>query len=494
MHRRPRLLSATAMALALLATSPAFAQMTPTQAWDQLQALAANMDLSITTTNVAPGPDAVTAGGVRIFPTSDPNALVISMDSLRVAPQGDQISLTPSASFDVAVLVAGGSTRHVTVTHDGSIAGMLTDQNASLDLDFPNLRAVLQPLLSAKGAPGREAFDMSFSGLDASLRAAREGAAEVTIDAGSVQYNVTYPDPSTSGAVIAQQGTMTAPHIAFTGTELDLLSDRDGMLRQAFDGGFSATLEMTTQASQGTSTQTIEGAPLSMVTEAGPSQMSLAAVNGRADLSGDVGQMTMNGNYGPIAGNVSMSGMGFNFGLPLVTTPTDQPFRYMISLQDLRPSPELLAMVGASQFAGDAVTLTVDLGAQGRLTQELGSNFGEGDVPPFDISSASLNDLRVAVGDSALTGAGAVTLIGGLLAQIGRPMPEANGDFTFDLVGGERLLTRLQGMGLIPQDQLFFVRMMMNGLARPVGDDHLQSEVAIRPGGVLTVNGAPLPF
>jgi hypothetical protein len=34
----------------------------------------------------------------------------------------------------------------------------------------------------------------------------------------------------------------------------------------------------------------------------------------------------------------------------------------------------------------------------------------------------------------------------------------------------------------------------MNGLGRPVGADHLRSEIAIRPGNVITVNGAPLPF
>ena len=156
--------------------------------------------------------------------------------------------------------------------------------------------------------------------------------------------------------------------------------------------------------------------------------------------------------------------------------------------------PLFLSLFGAGQFAGDRATITVDVGAQGRLLQEIGPNFGESDAPPFDISSASLDDLRLQVGDSAFTGSGAVTLIGGIMGQIGRERPNADGRFLFDLVGGERLLTRLQAMGIVPQDQLFFVRMMMNGLSRPIGDDHLQSEVVLQPGGGITVNGAPLPF
>ena len=489
--------STTAMLLALLATSPAFAQtMTPDEAWRQLERIADQLDLSITSTGQSATADAMIATGVRIFPEDDPNTVVVSMDSLRVAGADGQVSLTPSSTFDVAIAVSRNETRHVQITHDGRISGMLDSQNAALNLSFPSLRALLLPNVNAKGTPsGGPELDMTFGALEVTASAANEGSAALNLDAGQVTYDLTYPDPSgAAGAMISQDGSMTGLHLAFTGTEMDLLSDDDGMLAAAFAGGFNARLEMSAEGSRQTSTQMLEGMPLNMVTEGSSSSIQISAVDGRVDITGDAGPLSVSGSYGPIRGGATLGGMDMAFGLPLVVTPEEQEVRYRVSFRDLVPAPELLAMVGASQFAGDAVTVTVDLGAQARLLQELGEDFFEADAPPVDVSGASLNELRVAVGDSVLTGSGAVELIGGLMAQIGRPMPEANGDFSFDLVGGERLLTRLQSMGIIPQDQLFFVRMMLNGLSRPVGDDHLQSEVAIRPGGVVTVNGAPIPF
>jgi len=498
----PRFLApATAMALCLSVIQPgaAFALTAP-EAWANLQSMAAGAGLTMTSTGMTGTDASVTVSGLRIFPTASPNDLIVSMDTLRVEPQGDMITLAPSAQVDLAILFAGGLTRHFTVTHDGTITGNLTEANAALDLDFPHLSLVQvpggAPRPGGKGGAATDPLNVSvqFEALDASLRAAREGAAEITLQAANVTYDVTYPDPATDGATVSQAGSLAAPSVRFTGTELDMLSDEEGAIRRAFDSGFSARLEFTSGSSAQTSRQMIEGVEVAMQTQGGDSQMLIEAVDGRVDISGSAEALSMSGSYGPIPGSVTLSGMDMAFGFPLVVTPDDQPLRYMISFRDLAPSAELLAMVGAGQFAGEAATVTVDLGAQGRLTREIGPDFGEGDTPPVDVSSVSLNDLRLQVGDSALTGAGAVTLIGGLMGQIGQARPNADGRFLFDLVGGERLLTRLQGMGLVPQDQLFFVRMMMNGLSRPVGEDHLQSEVVLQPGGGVTVNGAPLPF
>jgi len=153
-----------------------------------------------------------------------------------------------------------------------------------------------------------------------------------------------------------------------------------------------------------------------------------------------------------------------------------------------------LAIVGAEEFGGEGITVALDVSAQGRLTQDLGVEFGEGDTPPIDITTVSLNRLLTRVGDAELSGAGTFAFLGGLMASIGQDLPNGTGDFVFELIGGDALLTRLNALGIVPPDQQFFAHIMMNGLCRPVGEDHLRSEVAIRPGGVITVNDAPLPF
>ena len=489
-----------AMAPALVATialcGPAVAQsMSASEAWDGLQTLAGEAGLSISTTGVNEAGGVVTLSGVRIFPTNDPNEVVVSMDQMRIEPRGDQVALIPAPTVSVAVQTGRGVTREFEVTHSGEIVGMVDDENAVLDMDFASLAARMLPTLSAKGAPMPGRFAMDFDAFDASLRATSEGSLDFSLGADSVTYDIEYVDPSRSnGATVTQTGTMDAPRITFAGTELDMLSDEPGMMARAFDAGFSAVLDFTTAGSEQSSSQTLDDVPLLMNTQGAQSTMRIAALDGRVDLTGSAGTAEISGSYGPMQGAATFGGADVAFGFPLIVTPDDQQFRYMFALNDIEISQDLLTMMGAGSFAGDSLSVVLDLGAMGRLTQELGPEWADSDVPPLDISSVSLDDLRLAVGDSVLTGSGAVELIGGLMAQMGRPMPEANGDFTFDLVGGERLLTRLQAMGVIPQDQLFVVRMMMNGFSRSVGEDHLRSDVAIRPGAQITVNGAPLPF
>ena len=498
---RPRV-AATAILLALTATVPASAQtLSATDAWAGLNGLAQGAGMTITSGSVGRTGDSLTASGVRIFPSDNPDGMVVSMESLTVQPRGDQIALIPSPLIRVSAPSGNNQRRSFEITHNGEIVGMLTDQNAALDLSFPMLHLHMVPMAPpapVKGAPQSASparVDVTFDALDASLRATRDGTAELTLDAASVTYDLAYTDPSTTqGAMITQTGVHTAPHLAFSGTGLTMLSDAPGMLRDAFAAGLAMSLTFRVQDSQGSSHQMMGTTSLAMTTQGGASDMTLTLADGRADISGSAGRFSVAGNFGPMQGNMQLDGMTMAFGAPLVVTSDDQLFRYMVSLDGLTPSPELLSMMGASQFAGDALDVTVDVTADGRLTQELGPDFGTGDAPPLDISRLRLDDLRLAVGESEFTGNGAVTLLGGLMGQVGRDRPNAEGDFTFNLLGGERLLNRLQSMGIVPPDQLFFVRMMINGLGRSIGDDHLQSDVAIRPGGTITVNGAPLPF
>ncbi len=483
----------TALALVLaLAASPVVAQsMSAKDAWSGLRGLAAGAGLTISSTGATDFGGSFAATGVRIFPTEDPNAVVISMDELRIEPRGDLIALIPSALIRVSAQAAGGERREFEITHDGEIRGALSETNAALDLDFDTLMATM-----VQGATtGGERFSMSFAGLDATLRAAREGSADIEISAGSMTYDVSFTDRSgPRPAVSVSTATIQTPRVTFSGTELDTLSGDDGMLPEAFRAGMSMRLAITAGPSTGQSEQEIAGTPIRMQSEGGASSVEVTVADGRFDVEIGAEGGRIAGSSGPMAGEATYDGVGLNLGFPLVVTAENQPMRYAFNFDNITPSPDLLTMLGFGTFAGDSLSLALDLAADGRLTRELDADAMASPVPPFDLSTVRLDNVLIRVGDSEFTGAGAVTLIGGLMAQIGRDIPDANGDLTFNLVGGERLLTRLSSMGLVPNDQLFFVRMMMNGLGRPVGDDSLQSDVAIRPGGVVTVNGAPLPF
>ena len=495
MFHRPIPLSA-ALVAAMLPLAAGAQQMTAKDAWDSLRALAADNGLAITAQGVSDFGTAIEARGVHIFPADEPNAMVIGMADLRVEPRGDLVALIPSETVTLDML-SGSVARSFEIHQTGEIQGNLTEDNAALDLSFGAFSVRLMSS-NRRGAPLGEAINVDLSGLDGSMRATRDGSADVTLGFAGARYAYTLPEgfPGSEGAVTAS-GAMDAMHMEFSGTELDMLGaleDTPGALRAAFDAGFHARLSMTTEGGQGSSSQILQGAALSMDTQSGPSTMTLNIADGRFDLEMDAAAAQFSGDFAGVSGQFSMDGMGVNMGGPLVVTPDSQPVRYAFHLDNALPSPELLAMVNAGDFAGESLSLALDLRADARLTEELGPDFGDGRTLPFDVDQVLLDQLLLRVGDSEFTGSGAATLIGGLAGQMRQGMPNANGDFTFDLVGGQRLLDRLTALGLVPQDQLFFVRMMMNGLGQPVGEDHLRSEVALRPGGAITVNGAPLPF
>ncbi|MFN4099822.1 MAG: hypothetical protein ACK4GT_08595 [Pararhodobacter sp.] len=498
--------AATAMALCLAVAMPASAQtLSPAEAWAGLQALAEGAGLSVTSTSVDETGSAMTASGVRIAPSGDPNAVVISMDTLRIEPRGERVVLIPSANLLVDTRGTDGISRQFQITHDGEISGMISEESAALDLDFPRLTATLlggaAPAVTPTpgknprpGATANESFMLDFTDLGAALSATQTGDSRLTLSAAEVTYDLSFTDHSSGQpSPASMSGTLETPELTFDGTQLALLGQEAVVMSRAFAAGLSAHLTFASGPSTGWSTQVVEGVPVTVSSEAGPSSMSLSVAEGRfdAEVSAEAGRMA--GSYGPMSGDVTFDGLGLALGMPLVVTPDDQPARYAFRFENVTPSPELLTMVGAGEFAGDSITLVLDLGAQTRLTREL--DFEDpGDEPPFEMSTISLDEMRLAVGDAEFTGTGALTLIGGLAAQMDRDRPEAEGDFVFNLIGGNRLLTRLQAMGLVPNDQMFFVRMMMNGLGRSVGEDHLVSDVAVRPGGLVTVNGAPLPF
>lgn len=492
-----RFLASAASILAMAVAAPAVAQTPGKDAWAQVRRLAAEAGLTITSQSVTDMGTALIANGVRIFPTEEADDLVLSMDTLQVEPRGDLIALTPAPRIGVQTRFAGGISREfeVLAPSGGEIVGALTDTQARLQIGYPVLQVRMLGA-TQNGARLDEAFDLTLDQFDTNLDVSREGAADVTLGAGSVRYAARFmvPDGISGSAQQSMDGSMEALSLTFSGRELDMISDQPGALRAAFDAGMEMSLRLTSGPSQGNTQQSAGGMPIQLATTAADTALEMTMREGRFDATMMAGAGSYVGGAGPVAGNVTFDGVSFNFAAPLIVTPGDQPVRYAFSFDNLTPSPELLSAVGAAPFAGDSLSMALDLGADVRLLQELGPEWGSGDVPPVEVSRFRLDNVLLRVGDSEFTGSGAVALVGGLMANIGRDMPELDGDLSFTLMGGERLLTRVQEMGVVPQDQLFVVRMMMNGLGRPMGADHLQSDWAFRPGGVITVNGAPLPF
>lgn len=489
-----RPISATIL-LVLVFLQPAAAQdVSAKEAWSSFRDAAQENGIVIQSQGTTDYGTSIVVQNVRVFHEDEPNDLVISMPELRVEPRGAAIALIPSPQFTADLRYGRGYERELTFSHNGEVVVDESDDRIAVDFLFGQLGIVLTEA-TRRGVPLDEALDLSFDTLAGRFLAEREGTLEFALSADTTRYDLRFVAPS-SGTPMNQtsQVEISGLQLEVSGTELDMLSDEDGMLPLAFDAGFSAHLLMSTQSSFGNSQQVLDGAPVTINSAAGASEFAIDIADGTFSAHSFGRDAQISGGMGPFQGNVELEELGLSVSFPLVVTPDDQTLHYRMNLDNLTVSPELLQMVGAQDFAGESVSLGFEVSTLARMIEEIGPDFGEGDTPPFEVTSVSLDRLLTRVGDTELTGAGAFAFLGGIMASIEAERPNGTGDFTFDLVGGDQMLTRLSAMGLIPEDQQFIVRMMMNGLGRPIAEDHLRSEVAIRPGGVITVNGAPLPF
>lgn len=122
------------------------------------------------------------------------------------------------------------------------------------------------------------------------------------------------------------------------------------------------------------------------------------------------------------------------------------------------------------------------------LTDEAAMN---APVPPFDFDELTLTGLQLALGGAELTGTGGFDFSQAPEGAL-PGMPGVAGDVTLELAGGNGLLQKLVGMGLIPQDQAMMFQAMIGMLATPVGDDLLESKIEFGADGSITANGTPL--
>ena len=477
----------------LALAQPALAQsFTAKDAWDVLASFIDGTGGSLTSAELVRDGDSLIAQSARL---DAGEWLTMQFDEIRLEPRGGQVAVIPSARFDVVSTIgAPGERRDYVVSHDGFFMLTADTNRADLELAFGQF-AVVKTAATRHGQPLDEALETSYAGLTGRMGMTLDEPYELRVDlsAAEVVQSFRLNDPTMG---LEQEGQSTSGDLRLA-LSVDGMREFDtnqpGWLRAAFEGGLAMRLESSTGAGDLRLNQTVTGMRSVVGMEVESSDGSLEVEDGAFSM--DIGLhglgLDMDFMGVPVTGTMSRIRMGFE--MPLVMLPEDRPFRIALDLGETRVDGPVLAMIGAQDFAGEALSAAIDLRANGRWLVELSEDPDAADIP-FDFSSFDLNRLMLGLGGSALSGEGSFNLAPGALAAMVGDFPEGEGDFAFDLRGGNALLGRLTAAGLLPADQQFMAQMMMNALGQPVGEDHLRSEVTIRPGGQLTVNGMPLPF
>ncbi len=177
--------------------------------------------------------------------------------------------------------------------------------------------------------------------------------------------------------------------------------------------------------------------------------------------------------------------------LPVLARDEAQDFGLLLRLADVKIDEDVWSMVDpAGLLPRDPATLVVDLSGTATLTQDLFSADTDGETAPGTLDTMTVNALRLALLGAELTGEGDLEFKPGEKTEDGPAAPQPVGQIDFRLVGAEALMDRLVQMGLLPEDQLMGVRMMIGVFAKPgEGDDTLSSTLEFTEDGQVIANG-----
>lgn len=180
--------------------------------------------------------------------------------------------------------------------------------------------------------------------------------------------------------------------------------------------------------------------------------------------------------------------------IPVTKGDSAQPFKLAYALEGLTFADAIWNLFDPqNQLPRDPASLTVDLSGDAVLNQDLFDQTQpqlQTDENGMPVEQTPFAPRNLAVNRVALDGVGAKAEITGSLAfgdNPNEPVGTLNG--TFQGVNG--LMDKVVAMGLVPEEQMMGMRMMLAMFAKPAegNPDQLTSEIEFREGGQIFANG-----
>lgn len=195
----------------------------------------------------------------------------------------------------------------------------------------------------------------------------------------------------------------------------------------------------------------------------------------------------------PFPIEVTMGEYGTGFRMPLGAADTPSDFGFKFDLIDLVVGDALWGLFDPnSVLPRDPATLQIALSGQAKALYNMMDPTAEpvlsDDGMPFELSSVSLDTLKIMAAGALFTGTGAFNFDNSDTETFA-PLPRPEGDASFEITGLNKLLDNLVAMGLVPEQDIMGPRMMMGMFARSTGDDQMAIDVEVTPSGQVNVNG-----
>lgn len=497
----------------VLMASPAMAQITAQDVWDNQMAVYDALGLDVTATpELAQGTMTVTGIVVTYaLPMGVGSVFIESPDMTLVEQSDGTVIITYPATARVAAggdFSLDGETGGATVALDLTMTGFVSTASGTPgDITYVTQAGLIDMAmgdLTISPDPGMDdfLFDTFITISDYAATTRTTVGDRITMvtenTSGRTIYDVAFSDGmgTASRSVGQVASTVSGGTIVLPRAPLNVMN-----LAVAFRDGLSFEARTDALDTQSQSIQTVDDAMLSDQRQT----VDRTEQTLRLDQSGLVIDGTASGIMIDIAMDmtipfpvqVGLTSASGGFRMPISASPDPQPIGLSFDMQGLTVNDELWNIADpTAAFARDPATIAFAL--NGEVINEvelfdfmslaaLEARFMTGDLP-FQLQSLSLTGLNLAALGVAVTGEGAFTFDNAdTFTYAGFPRPVGTASAT--VTGANAMLDKLSELGWLSADEIMGFRMGLAMAANPAGDDMLTSTLEMTADGQVIVNG-----
>lgn len=504
------LLGTTALCVGVLG-SAARAQVTPEQVWQSWQDYGQTTGQKMTADSAVRNGDTLVVEGLHIA-IDQPTGVKVSgtIDEVNFTDNGDgTVNVSMSDEYPLKVTVpakpdeVGATPTDLTLTV--TQPGLVMKASGSADtvsyaFDVPTIGVALEGIEGVQAEAVDLTMNITLTALTGTTTVSGSG------DAKSVES--TFAAASLSGVADGKDTQKEGTTFRMTANVANMAGASNGSLIGLAAMGDMAAALRGGLALDGNFTYGTNSLNLDVTEPKGPTKIAASGTGGTFNVSMDKSRMI----YGAGGTGVKLSlsspdipfpqaemafaEAGVNFLMPLAKSEVPGDFSMLVKLIDLTLSDDIWGLMDpTAALPRDPATLIVDAKGKARLAVDLldeAQTAALGDAPPGQIDALDITELRLSAAGSELTGAGAFTFDNTDTVTFGG-VPTPTGKIDLKLVGGNGLLDKLAAMGLVPQDQVTGVRLMLSLFAQVTEgvEDTLTSTIEFKDKG-LYANGQRL--
>ncbi|GLS88716.1 hypothetical protein GCM10010873_36900 [Cypionkella aquatica] len=500
-----KLASSTA-AIAILAGTGAFADVTPEEVWQNWQDMSTSAGQTVTSVSAERDGDTLVVSGVAITYEKDGTAFTSNIEQIDFTDNGDgTVDVTTSDATTMTLKapavegVDGGKPTDLKITltqPEMVVTASGTVDALSYEFEAPTLSLKVEPATAGGEADG--SFTADVTQLSGSYLVEGEAAAKtITSDFTAAKVALTGVGKDTS----------TKTDVNFSATIADLAGSSNGTFLGAAEMADLGKALKDGFAVNGSFSHGAMTFALDVMEDTKPTKIAGTSEAGDISFAMDATHLQYGGTGKALAVTIASADIpfpelkvgyqeaAFNMAIPVGKTDAPADFALLTKLVGFTVSDEVWGMVDpAGNLPHDPATVIIDTKGKVTLTTDL---FDEaamaalGEAPPGELNALDVTELKASVAGAELTGAGAFTFDNTDKTTFpGMPLP--TGKLDLKLTGGNTLLDKLVAMGLLPQDQAMGFKMMVSMFANSAADkDEMTSTLEFKDKGFYA-NGQKL--